>query len=229
MNSSAQNSTILVVADEVETAQELALCVENGGYRVLRATTGEQATATVASSRPDAILLEMGLPGMEELAFLKQLREQSRVPILVVSECAHETEKINALDGGANDYITRPFSTGELLARLRVAQRYAQPEKTEVFRCGPLIVDFTNRTVTVAGRRVRLTPTEYSLLRLLAKHAGKVLTYRQMLRNIWGPDQIDKIRCLRVYLRSLRAKLEPDPSHPALLITEPGVGIRLAL
>jgi two-component system KDP operon response regulator KdpE len=225
---SAQNAAVLVVEDEVEIRLQLNLCLANEGYCVLEAATGEEGLAKAASLHPDAVLLDMGLPDMNGMEVLKRLREQSRVPILIVSELSHETDKINALDGGANDYITKPFSAGELLARLRVAQRYTQPAKADVIRCGPLTVDFTSRIVMVGQRKVRLTPTEYSLLRLLVKHAGKVLTYRQMLRNIWGPDQIDKIRCLRVYLCSLREKLEPNPARPELLITEPGVGIRLA-
>ena len=226
---SARNAAVLVVEVEVEIRLQLNLCLENEGYRVLEAATGEEGLAKAARFHPGAVLLDMGLPDMDGMAVLKRLREQSRVPILIVSECSEETEKIKALDGGANDYITKPFSAGELLARLRVAQRTNQPEKSEVIRCGPLSVDFTSRTVMVGPRKVRLTPTEYSLLGLLAKHAGRVLTYRQMLRNIWGPDQINKIRCLRVYLRSLREKLEPDPAKPELLITEPGVGIRLVV
>jgi len=225
----AQNAAVLVVEDEVELRQRLGLCLEASGYRVLEAATGTEGLAKAACFRPDAVLLDMGLPDLDGMAVLHRLRQESRVPILVVSECRDEAEKINALDSGANDYITKPFSLGELLARLRVVLRYTQREKTEVIRRGSLSVDFSSRTVMVADRNVRLTPMEFSLLRLLAKHAGKVLTYRHMLRNIWGPGQIDKIRCLRVNLRSLRVKLEPDPSKPAFLITEPRVGIRLAL
>jgi two-component system, OmpR family, KDP operon response regulator KdpE len=225
----ARRVAVLVVEDEVEIRQQLNLCLGNEGYRVLEATTGEEALAKAADFHPDAVFLDMGLPDMDGLVALHRLREQSHVPILIVSECRLESQMISALDGGANDYITKPFSAGELLARLRVVLRYAQVQKTEVIHCGSLSVNFSSRAVMVAGRKVRLTPTEYSLLHLLANHAGKVLTYRKILHTIWGLGQIDKIGCLHVYMRSLRKKLEPDPSHPTLLITEPSVGIRLEL
>jgi two-component system KDP operon response regulator KdpE len=229
MNSSARSAAVMVVGDEVGNDANLGLSLENVGYRVSRTANGEDALAALAGARPDIILIDTDTPDMDGPALLKQMREQSGAPIFIISKRDEEAEKIEALDGGANDYITKPFSMGELLARLRVAQRYLQIEKLDVCLCGPLKVDFTSRIVTVKDQKVRLTPTEYSLLHLLAKQAGKVLTYQQMLRKIWGPDQIDKIRCLRVYLRSLRSKLEPDPSRPALLITEPGIGIRLAM
>jgi two-component system, OmpR family, KDP operon response regulator KdpE len=229
MNSfSSEKATVLVVDPEPAYRLQLNLCLGRDGYRVLEAATGEEGIAKAAQFRPDAVLLDMGLPDMNGMAVLKRLREQNRVPVLIVSECSNETEKINALDNGAHDYITKPFSVIELMARLRVARRHTDPEKPEVFCYGPLSVDFGSRAVMVKQRRVKLTPTEYSLLGLLVKHAGKVLTYREMLRKIWGPHQIDKIGCLRVYLCSLRDKLEPDPANPELLITEQGVGIRLA-
>jgi len=219
----------MVVGDEVGNDADLGLSLESVGYRVARAATGGGALAALAGARPDIILIDADTLEMDGLVLLKRIREQSGAAIFIISQRDEEAGKIEALDGGANDYITKPFSMGELLARLRVAQRYLQFEKPDVCLCGPLKVDFSSRIVTVKDQKVRLTPTEYSLLHLLAKHAGKVLTYQQMLRKIWGPDQIDKIRCLRVYLRSLRSKLEPDPSRPALLITEPGIGIRLAM
>jgi two-component system, OmpR family, KDP operon response regulator KdpE len=230
MNSSpGQNATVLVVEDDAAVRRHLVECLQKDGYQVLEAATGQDGLIHATRNVPDAVLLDLSLPDMEGMAVLTRLREHGTVPILIVSECADESSKINALDGGAHDYITKPYSAGELMARLRAARRHAQPQKNRIIRCGPLCVDFTRRTVMVSERVVKLTPTEYSLLQLLATHAGKVLTYRQMLRNVWGPGQLDKIRCLRVYLRSLREKLEFDPSNPALLITEPGVGIRLAI
>jgi two-component system KDP operon response regulator KdpE len=224
----SRNAVVLVVADEVELRQKLRLCLEDDNYRVLEAATGEEGLAKAAESRPDTVLLDLPFPDTNGMAVLRRLREQSRVPILIVSDCDREAQKINALDSGANDYITKPFSAGELMARLRVVLRYMPIEKTQVFRCGRLSVDSTSRTVKAGRKKVRLTPSEYSLLLLLAENAGKVLTYQQILRNIWGQDQIDKMPSLYVCLRHLRQKLELDPSHPVLLITEPRAGIRLA-
>jgi two-component system KDP operon response regulator KdpE len=225
----AQRLVVLVVEKDVELRQQLRLCLENNGYRFLEAATGEEGLAKTGESRPDAVLLDLALPDMDAIAVLKRLREQSRAPILMVSECGRESEMIRALDSGANDYIFKPFRVGEVLARLRVVLRSTQRERTQVIHCGQLRVDSANRMVTVGNRRLRLTPTEYSMLHLLAENAGKVLTYRQIIGNTWGESQMDKRPCLYVCLRHLRQKLEPDPSHPVLLITEPRVGIRLAL
>jgi two-component system KDP operon response regulator KdpE len=165
---------------------------------------------------------------MDGTVVLKRLREWSRAPILVVSVRDHEDDKINALNNGADDYITKPFSPREVLARLRVAQRHVQPtENKTVFRSGTLDVDLSTRTVKVSGRKVKLTATEYSLLCLFVKHAGKVLTHNHLLREIWGEKDIDKTGYLRVYMTYLREKLETNPAEPELFITEPGVGYRL--
>jgi len=174
------------------------------------------------------VILDLGLPDMEGVTVLKRLREWTKVPVVVLSVRDREEDKIAALDNGADDYVTKPFSTGELLARLRVAQRHAQPQpENAVFRSGVLEVDLASRAVTLNGKPVRLTATEYSLLRLFVQHAGKVLTHRQILREVWGPNYIEQTHYLRVYMAHLREKLEAQPSTPTLLITEPGIGYRL--
>ena len=208
----------------------LRICLERNGYSVVEAATGDQGISEAVRCHPDAVLLDLGLPDVDGLEVLKRLREWSQVPVLVVSVRGHEDDKIAALDSGANDYVTKPFSTGELLARLRVAQRLAQPQPVaEVFEAGPLSVDLTTRTVKVKGRRVKLTATEYSLLHLFVKHAGKVLTHGQILREIWGGDDAEKLGYLRVYMNYLRQKLETNQAEPELLITEPGIGYRLVV
>jgi two-component system KDP operon response regulator KdpE len=230
LNEPVKETTILVIDDEVQMRRLLRDCLARNGYRVLEAPTGDEGLAEAIRHHPNLVLLDMGLPDMDGLVVLERLREWSQVPILVVSVCDHEEDKIAALDLGANDYITKPFSTGELLARVRAAQRSAQPPaKVEVFHSGGLSVDLTARTVKVSGRNVRLTATEYSLLRLFIQHAGKVLTHGQVLREIWGTDDADKTGHLRVYMTYLREKIERDPAEPELLITEPGVGYRLVV
>ena len=174
------------------------------------------------------VLLDLGLPDLDGIAVLKQIREWSRVPVIILSVRGAEDEKIAALDNGADDYVTKPFSTGELLARLRVVMRRHQgsPEST-LFTSGPLSVDLVRRVVSVQGRDVHLTATEYGLLRLFIQHAGKVLTQRQIMREVWGPKYEDQTHYLRVYMTRLREKLERTPSEPELFLTEPGVGYRL--
>jgi two-component system KDP operon response regulator KdpE len=226
----AKKSMVLVIDDEIQIRRLLRACLEISGYDVVEAATGQSGLEEAVRRQPDLILLDMGLPDMEGLAVLKRLREWSQAPILIVSVRRLEEEKIAALDNGANDYLTKPFGTGELLARLRVLQRAAHPRPAlEVFRSGPLSVDLTTRTVKVKGRAVRLTATEYSLLLLFVQHAGKVLTHGQLLREIWGVQEVEKTGPLRVYVGYLREKLESNPTKPELLITEPGVGYRLVL
>jgi two-component system KDP operon response regulator KdpE len=166
---------------------------------------------------------------MDGLTVLKRLREWSRAPVLVLSVQEGDVDKVAALDNGADDYMTKPFSTAELLARLRVVRRRAQPEADNaVFRSGPLEMDLAARVVRVKGREIKMTPTEYSFLRLLARHAGKVVTHRQILKEVWGPAYGEQTHYLRVYVAHLREKIETDPARPELLLTEPGVGYRLA-
>jgi two-component system KDP operon response regulator KdpE len=221
-------STALVIDDELQMRRLLRVCLEANGYHVLEAATGTEGIAEAAQHPPDVVILDLGLPDMEGVAVLKRLREWSRVPVVVLSVRDREEDKIAALDNGADDYVTKPFSSGELLARLRVAQRHAAPSsEVTVFRSGQLEVDLAARVVKLKSKEVKLTATEYSLLRLFVQHAGKVLTHRQILRDVWGPNYIEQTHYLRVYLAHLREKLEANPAQPELLITEPGVGYRL--
>jgi two-component system KDP operon response regulator KdpE len=223
-----KKASVLLIEDEVQIRRLLRVFLERHDYQVFEAATGEDGIGEAARCNPDAILLDLGLPDMDGTLVLKRLREWSRAPILVVSVRGHEDDKINALNGGADDYITKPFSTGEVLARLRVAQRHVQPtENKTAFHSGPLEVDLATRTVKVSGRKVKLTATEYSLLCLFVKHAGKVLTHGHLLREIWGEKDVNKTGYLRVYMAYLREKLEANPGEPELLLTEPGVGYRL--
>lgn len=218
----------LIIDDEVQIRRLLRVNLEANGYRVLEAATGQEGINQAAQWRPEVVILDLGLPDMEGVAVLKRLREWSQVPVVVLSVRDREEDKVAALDQGADDYVAKPFSTAELLARLRVAQRHAQPAlEITVFRSGQLEVDLAARLVRLKGQEVRLTSTEYALLRLFIHHAGKVLTHRQILREIWGPNALEQTHYLRVYVAHLREKLEADPSSPRLIITEPGVGYRL--
>ncbi len=227
--STALKPTALVIDDEVQIRRLLRVCLESNGYQIVEAATGQEGIRRAAERPPDLVILDLGLPDMDGVAVLKRLREWSKVPVIVLTVRDREEDKIAALDGGADDYITKPFGTGELLARLRVAQRHAAPDQKEsVFRSGKLEVDLASRTVRLDGKEVRLTATEYSLLRLFVQHAGKVLTHRQILREVWGPNYEEQTHYLRVYLKHLREKLERDPAHPELFLTEPGVGYRFS-
>lgn len=220
----------LVIDDEVQLRRLLRITLEANHYKVFEAATGQVGIMEAAQRRPDIILLDLGLPDMDGINVLKRLREWSQVPVIVLSVREHDEEKVAALDSGADDYITKPFSTTELLARLRVALRHSQPrEEVAVFRSGDLEVDLIARSVRVKGREVKLTATEYSLLQLLVKHAGKVLTQRQIMREVWGPNYLEQTHYLRVYIKHLREKLEETPSQPKLFTTEPGVGYRLVI
>src|ERR1041384_2703163 len=221
--------TVLVVDDELQIRRLVRVCLEANGYRVLEAATGEEGITEAAQRKPDVVLLDLGLPDMDGVTVLKRLRECSRVPVVVLSVRDREEDKIAALDNGADDYVTKPFGTGELLARLRVAQRHAAPApEVSIYRSGTLEVDLTARLVKVEDKEVKLTATEYALLRLFVQHAGKVLTHHQILREVWGPTYIEQTHYLRVYIAHLREKLEAQPSRPTLLLTEPGIGYRLA-
>ena len=219
--------TALVIDDEPQIRRLLRITLEANGYKVFEAGTGQLGVVEAASRRPDVVLLDLGLPDLDGVSVLKRLREWSKVPVIVLSVREREEDKVAALDAGADDYITKPFSTGELLARLRVAQRRAQPQEVgAVFRSRDLEVDLAARTVRRAGQEVRLTPTEYALLRLLVVHAGKVITHRQLLTEVWGPNAAGQTHYLRVYVAHLREKIEKDAANPQFIITEPGVGYR---
>ena len=228
MKEVVEKKVLLVIEDEVQIRRLLRVCLERNGYQVEEADTGEAGIDAAMEHQPDIILLDLGLPDIDGLAVLKRLREWSKVPVIILSVRGRERDKIVALDTGANDYITKPFGTGELLARLRVVQRYSLPRADpQLFTSGNLSVNLATRTVKLADRMVNLTVTEFSLFSLFVQHAGKVLTHGQLLREIWGSDEADKMAILRVYMNHLRDKLEPDSAKPQLLVTEPGVGYRL--
>jgi two-component system KDP operon response regulator KdpE len=221
-------ATALVIDDEPQIRRLLRVTLEGNGFRVFDAASGQDGVVQAAQCRPDVILLDLGLPDMHGVAVLQRLREWSQVPVIILSVRDRESDKVAALDAGADDYITKPFGTNELLARLRVARRHTLgPADSVVFRSGHLEVDLSARVVKVNGQVPRLTATEYSLLRLFVQHAGKVLTHRQILREIWGPNQVDQTHYLRVYIAHLREKLEVNPAQPELILTEPAVGYRL--
>ena len=218
----------LIIDDEVQIRRLLRLALESADYAVCEADQGQLGLAEAALRRPDVIVLDLGLPDLDGVEVLKRLREWSEIPVLILSVRDEEDQKIAALDAGADDYVTKPFSTAELLARLRVAQRRARPaEESAVFTHDGLQVDLTSRIVTVDGLEISLTATEYALLRLLVRHAGRVITHRQMLREVWGPNAEEHRQYLRVYVTHLRHKIERDPQHPLHIKTESGIGYRL--
>jgi len=218
----------LIVDDEVQIRRLLRVALEGAGYDVHEAEGGQLSLQVAALTRPDVIVLDLGLPDMDGLTVLKRLREWSNSPVVVLTVRDSEEDKITALDAGADDYVTKPFSSAELLARLRAAQRRVQPrDESAVFSHGSLTVDLVARTVHRAGMEVKLTATEWSLLALLIRHAGRILTHRQILREIWGPKAEEHREYLRVYFTHLRKKIETKASKPELIINEPGVGYRL--
>lgn len=220
---------VLVVDDDRAIRRLLRTSLAAHGYAVLEAETGQGAVQAVMAQRPDVIILDLGLPDLDGLEVARQLREWTQTPIIVLSVREHEEDKIAALDAGADDYLTKPFGVGELMARLRVALRHAisQVDETAEFVLGDLKVDLARRVVEVRGEDVQLTPTEYALLRILIKHAGKVLTHHQLLHEVWGPGYEQEKHLLRVNVSNLRSKLEAEPAHPQYILTEPGVGYRL--
>ena len=220
--------TALVIDDEPQIRRLLRVTLEANGYRVFDAATGQDGLVETAQRKPDVILLDLGLPDLDGLEVLKRIREWSRAPVIILSVRDAEEEKVTALDSGADDYVTKPFNSAELLARLRAALRHGQPQGADaIFRTGDLEVDLARRVVLKKGVEVKLTPIEYSLLRLLVTHAGKVLTHRQLLTEVWGEKAAGQSHYLRVHVAHLREKLEADPSAPELIITEPAVGYRL--
>jgi two-component system KDP operon response regulator KdpE len=222
-------SVALIIDDEVQIRRLLRVALEGENYQVHEAETGQLGLTEIASWRPNVVLLDLGLPDLDGLEVLKRLREWSETPVIVLTVRDDVQEKVAALDAGADDYITKPFSTPELLARLRAAQRKTRPaEEVSVFSNGDLVVDLTAHVVTRAGREIKLTATEYALLRLFVKHPGRVLTHPYILREIWGPKSEEHRQYLRVYVTHLRQKIEPNPLKPLLIKTEPGIGYRFA-
>jgi two-component system KDP operon response regulator KdpE len=221
---------VLVVDDEPPVRKFLRASLGGAGYRLVESDTGSDALAQAAARNPDVVLLDLGLPDMDGLEVTRRLREWTRTPIIVLSARGREQDKVDALDAGADDYLTKPFGVAELLARLRVALRHrdvVEAGGSSVFTCGDLVVDLGRRHVTVSGQEIHLTPTEYNLLAILVRHAGKVVTHRQLLKEAWGPNHTTHTQYLRVYMGQLRRKLERDPARPRWLTTEPGVGYRL--
>lgn len=222
--------SILVIEDEAPIRRFLRAYLEAQGYRFLEAETGLEGIALAASHSPDAILLDLGLPDLDGLAVIKRLREWSATPIVILSARGQERDKIEALDAGADDYLSKPFGVGELGARLRVCLRRStgEPGREEpIFRSGGLVVDLARHLVTVNGSEVHLTPIEFRLLAALVRHAGKVLTHRQLLKEVWQRGTEEQAHYLRIYIHSLRHKLEKDPARPVHIRTETGVGYRL--
>jgi len=219
---------VLVVDDERPIRRFLRAALSAHGYDVYEAGDGQEAEAALLSCRPDVVILDLGLPDVEGTELTRRWREWTVIPIIILSVRGQETDKIAALDAGADDYLTKPFSIGELTARLRVAlRRTARPGTEPVLHTGGLTLDLAHRRVTRDGQEVTLTPTEYDLLRVLAANADRVLTHRQMLRQVWGAAYEQETHLLRVNISNLRRKIEADPSRPQFIITEPGVGYRL--
>jgi two-component system, OmpR family, KDP operon response regulator KdpE len=221
---------ILVIEDEPQVRRFLRNSLPPDEYTVLEADTGDRGLSTAASRLPDVILLDLGLPDIDGVELTRRLREWTTTPILVLSARGQDQDKVAALDAGADDYLTKPFSLPELLARIRVASRHAEErgdKKESTFEVGDLRIDLANRIVTLAGNEVRLTPIEYKLLGTLARKAGRVLTYQQLLKDVWGPRYLTHKQYLHVYMGHLRNKLEREPTRPRFLVTEPGVGYRL--
>jgi two-component system KDP operon response regulator KdpE len=219
---------VLVVDDEAAIRRYLRASLSAHGYAVFEADSGQAALSSVTAIRPDLVILDLGLPDLDGIEVTRLLRTWTQLPILILSVRGQEADKIAALDAGADDYLTKPFGTGELLARMRVVLRRSSQAKVEpVFAVDALVVDLERRLVTVSGSEVQLTPTEYGVLRVLVTHAGKVLTHRQLLREVWGVAYQQETHLLRVNISNLRRKIEPDPSRPHYILTEPGVGYRL--
>jgi two-component system, OmpR family, KDP operon response regulator KdpE len=221
---------IVIVDDEIQIRRFLRLSLEAHGYQVKESSTGEDGMTLIRSSHPDCVILDLSLPDLDGLDVLKQLREWFNNPVIVLSVRNSENDKVELLDAGANDYLTKPFSMGELLARIRAVLRTIIPGTDDgIFQNGSLEINFPTRGVTVSGKEIKLTPTEYSLLCLLAKHAGKVVMHSQIIREIWGSQVHPDESYLRVYMLQIRRKIEDDPANPKMIITEPGVGYRMLL
>jgi two-component system KDP operon response regulator KdpE len=222
---------VLLIEDDREIRHWLRVVLEAEGYRLFLEETGEQGLAEAAARQPDLVLLDLGLPDVDGVEVIRRIREWSTVPIIVISARGQEQDKVNALDAGADDYVSKPFGTSELLARMRVALRHASAlrdgAESAAYETGTLRVDLAARLVYVDGREVHLTPNEYKLLAALVRHAGKVLTHRHLLKEVWGPNFVEHTNYLRVHMSQLRRKIEAEPARPRYILTESGVGYRL--
>jgi two-component system KDP operon response regulator KdpE len=224
--------TVLIIEDELAIRRFLKPTLQSQGFKVLEALKGEEGLALASSHNPDIILLDLGLPDLDGLEVVKQLREWSTIPIIIITARGKEKDKIAGLDSGADDYLTKPFDVGELMARIRVALRHADRVKQggkqdPIFETPDFKVDLAARIVTVRGKEIHLTPNEYDLLVFLIRHAGKVVTQKQILQEVWGPASGDQVQYLRIYVYQLRQKIETDPDRPKYILTESGVGYRL--
>ncbi len=229
MNNAA---TIIVIEDEAQIRRFLRTSLTSEGYQLFEAESGKQGLIEAATRKPDLIILDLGLPDMDGVAVVKELRSWTSVPIIILSARSQESDKISALDAGADDYLVKPFGIGELLARIRVALRHVPTSagaEEGIFSVDELLVDMIHRKITISGVEVHLTPIEYRLLCVLIKHAGKVLTHQLLLKEVWGPNHVERAHYLRIYMGTLRHKLEKDPARPRFLLTEVGVGYRLAV
>ena len=228
-----ESAVILVIEDEPHARAVLQVTLKQQGYVCIHAPTGAEGVAAALEREPSVVLLDLGLPDLDGVEVTRRIRERSAVPIIVVSARGQEEHKIEALDEGANDYITKPFVAGELLARIRVALRNTQTSEKSfdagTVRIGDLSVNFDLRRVTIGGNEVHLTPIEYRLLGVMVRSSGRVLSNRQILRQVWGPRYDEQLGYLRVYMKKLRYKIEPEPARPKYLVNEPGVGYRLRL
>jgi two-component system, OmpR family, KDP operon response regulator KdpE len=226
------DAVVVVIEDEPQIRKFLRATLEGQGYRLFEATTGADGVIEVGSRQPDVVIIDLGLPDMDGLDVIRRVREWTDVPIIVLSARGQERDKVTALDAGADDYVSKPFGASELLARIRVALRHtagASHESGEaVFKVRELRVDLLRRQVFMNETEIHLTPIEYKLLTTLVRHAGKVVTHQHLLREVWGPSHTDQAHYARVYMAHLRHKLEAEPARPRYLLTEPGVGYRLA-
>ena len=224
--------TIIIIEDEAQIRRFLRTTLTSEDYQVIEAETGRQGLTEAATRKPDLIILDLGLPDVDGVEVVKELRAWSSIPIIILSARSQECDKISALDAGADDYLVKPFGVGELLARIRVALRHVSSavngQEEGIFSVDELKVDMIHRKVTVSGLEIHLTPTEYRLLSVLVKYAGKVLTHHLLLKEVWGPNYVERAHYLRIYMGILRHKLEKVPARPRFLLTEVGVGYRLA-
>ena len=226
-----EKELILLIEDEPQMRRFLRITLQSQGYRLVEAATAQEGLIQATTRNPDVVLLDLGLPDLDGLEVAKRLREWTQTPIIVISAREQELDKVKALDAGVDDYLTKPFNAGELLARIRVALRHASRrnagQQEPVFVLQNLRVDLSQRQVFVDDEEVHLTPNEYKLLTVLIRHAGKVITHSQLLKEVWGPAHVNEVQYLRVYMTQLRHKLEIDPARPRFLMNEPGIGYRL--
>ena len=218
---------ILIIDDETQIRRFLRVALTSHGYVVKDVGTGQEGLDEIAMFAPDLVILDLGLPDLDGLEVVRLLREWSKVPVIILSVKEQETDKISALDLGADDYVTKPFAMGELLARIRAAMRHTVGKEQPVMQFEDLSIDLVHRRITVDDQEIKLTQTEYEIVKNLAINAGKVLTHRSLLRTVWGPSYEKEVQYLRVYIGQIRRKLEHDPSRPRHIMTEPGVGYRL--